>query len=187
MLSDYSIHGELDALFPSDKGSNASIQDHQYQPASVDLRLGSELLVAQSGTVYLGAEKDPRSIKCQYEKVLLRDGEYFELSQGMLVVGTTSEYIAIPPYMVGYVEGKSSLGRLGVNVHVTARFLDPGFHGNITLEIGVIGPFKVNVTPGISICQVAFAYLSSPAQRPYGHLSLKSKYQGQVGATPCKV
>lgn len=151
------------------------------EPASVDLRLGSDhkfvgkddsvfepIVDAESGTddglVYENIDESP----------LLVPPETFILT-------TTLERVEIPDDLVAHVLGRSSLGRLGISVHQTAGYIDPGFNGQITLELSNHGPAIVSLSPGQRICQIVFEELSSPAAEPYGHE--KSQYQGQRGAT----
>lgn len=105
------------------------------------------------------------------------------LYPGQFVLASTIERVKLPHDLVGHVDGKSSLGRLGLLIHATAGFIDPGFEGQITLELSNVSPFPIRLNVGMRICQVSFTYLDRPAERPYGHPALNSKYQGQSGAT----
>ncbi|MFB6185717.1 MAG: dCTP deaminase, partial [Halobacteriaceae archaeon] len=110
----------------------------------------------------------------------------FILHPGDFVLGTTIEEVKIPPDLIAHVEGRSSLGRLAIVVHATAGLADPGYEGQITLELSNLGSAPVSLTPGMRISQLTFTELSSPAQRPYGP-DRGSKYQGQEGPQPSKI
>ena len=99
------------------------------------------------------------------------------------LLATTLERVKIPNNVCARIEGKSSLGRLGLCVHVTAGYIDPGFEGNITLELFNCAPLPIVLTPGMKIAQISFHSMDEPAERPYGHPDLGSKYQGQIGVT----
>lgn len=148
------------------------------EPASVDLRMGDELKIVktkyQPGTpVNLG---DPDGDEYRYEEV-----PEMTLLPGELYLATTKERVELPDDIAANVLGRSSLGRLGVSVHQTAGFIDPGFEGEITLEITNHGPQIVQLEPGLRICQIVFKRLTSPALNSYGHEG--SQYQNQSGAT----
>lgn len=144
------------------------------EPASVDLRLGEDhKSVRALGVIELG--DDDNSI---FHEEL--DSE-LTVHPDQLILSTTLERVEIPDDMVARVLGRSSLGRLGISVHQTAGYIDPGFKGQITLEIVNEGPVPVTISPGQRICQIVFEELSSPAMEPYGHE--KSQYQNQSGAT----
>jgi dCTP deaminase len=115
-----------------------------------------------------------------------RDGCYFELKPGELVLGTTVERIELGPRVCASIEGKSSLGRMGLAVHVTAGFVDPGFRGQITLELFNLSPSTIRLRPGLAVCQVAFSECVTRAVKPYGSPGLGSRYQDQTGAVPVK-
>lgn len=151
------------------------------EPASVDLRLADEFLKVQAPvtratqtTVPLDGDDPLVYTPVEEVPVLLEPGE--------LMLAATRETVALPDDLTAQVLGRSSLGRLGVSVHQTAGFIDPGFEGQITLELSNHGPAPVELSPGRRICQIVFSELSSPALRPYGHEG--SQYQGQDGATP---
>lgn len=155
-------------------------EESNVEPASVDLRLGDEFLkvrtpVGPATRVTVPLDGDDPLVYAVAEEtpVLLEPGE--------LILATTRETVALPDDLTAQVLGRSSLGRLGVSVHQTAGFIDPGFEGQITLELSNHGPAPVELTPGRRICQIVFSELSSPALRPYGHEG--SQYQGQDGPT----
>lgn len=142
------------------------------EPASLDLHLSNEMCVPDtSGTRFIDLE-DPEDIMQQ----LVLDGNGYVLHPGDFILGVTEEYVTLPDNIVGKIEGKSSLGRLGLMVHVTAGFIDPGFNGCITLEMKNLLNVPIVLRPGKKICQIAFAYLNSPAQEPY-----QGRYQDSKG------
>jgi len=102
------------------------------------------------------------------------------------VLGSTLERVGIPPDLAARLEGKSSLGRLGLMTHSTAGFLDPGFHGHVTLELSNVANLPITLYPGMRIGQIAVFQLTTPAERPYGSRGSRSKYQGQQGPTPSR-
>lgn len=153
----------------------------QVQPASVDLRLGTTF-VCFTKLLTPGAI-DMRDRDVPSYPVSVGNGDtYFELAPGQLVLGTTVERVELGPRMWAKIEGKSSLGRMGLAVHVTAGFVDPGFRGQVTLEMYNLNPNPIRLRPGLAICQVSFGELVTVARRPYGTPGLGSRYQDQVGA-----
>jgi dCTP deaminase len=156
------------------------LKDHQIQPASIDVHLGSEFISFVGEGVL-----DPRQDNsCHHFLETPEEGAFYLLPPGGFVLGTTLEKVTIGNQHVCRVEGKSSLGRLGLLVHVTAGFIDPGFSGQVTLEFSNVAPLPIKLWPGMKIAQLSFVKLDQPAERPYGHPELNSKYQGQVGTTP---
>ena len=166
----------------------APIADHalQIQPASVDLRLGHEFLFYVAKRDQCLDPRVPESIEAQLERVSVADGDALVLQPGEFSLGTTIEEVGLPNDLVARVDGRSSVGRLAVVVHATAGFIDPGFVGQVTLELSNMGPLPVRLYPGMRIAQVAFYPLSSPAERPYGH-QRGSHYQGQRGPQPSRI
>jgi dCTP deaminase len=154
------------------------LNPEQVQPASVDVRLARDFRVFRSDVV--GAI-DPYETDDLTELVGIPEGCPFVLHPGEFVLGCTVEAFRLPARLVARVEGKSSLGRLGLVIHSTAGFIDPGFRGQITLELSNVAPRPILLWPGMRVGQVAFSLLDQPAVRPYGHPSLGSKYQGQSG------
>jgi dCTP deaminase len=154
--------------------------DTQVQPASVDLRLGSEFLEFRRTNIPCIHPDEASEVDDYVRETHVAEGEEFVLHPGDFVLGTTRERVAIPPDLVAHVEGRSSLGRLAVVVHATAGLADPGYEGQITLELSNLGNAPVALTPGMRISQLTFTELTSPAERPYGE-ERGSKYQGQDG------
>lgn len=108
------------------------------------------------------------------------------LAPGDFILASTAETIALPADLIGRIEGRSSWARMGLTVHITAGFLDPGFSGQVTLELANLGPYTLHLEAGLSVAQIAFEQLDSPAERPYGSPGLGSRYQGQRGVTPAR-
>jgi dCTP deaminase len=110
----------------------------------------------------------------------------FILHPGEFVLGSTLERVAVPNDLVARVEGKSSLGRLGLLIHSTAGFIDAGFDGHVTLELANVANLPITLYPGMKIGQISFMKMTSPAEKPYGSGAKGSKYQGQRGPTPSR-
>ena len=158
--------------------------DDAIQPASVDLRLGSPLLIEDTARLAL---IDPRlQSDMQWREVELDESVPYPLQPGEFALGITAENIEIPDDIVGRLDGKSSLGRLGLVVHSTAGFVDPGWKGRLTLELSNLSSIPINLYLGMKSSQISFVWLSSPAERPYGSEGLNSKYQGQMGPVPSR-
>ena len=158
--------------------------DDAVQPASVDLRLGSPLLVEDTARLAL---IDPRQQSdMQWRTVELDENVPYGLKPGEFALGITAENIELPDDIVGRLDGKSSLGRLGLVVHSTAGFVDPGWKGRLTLELSNLSSIPINLYLGMKSSQISFVWLSSPAERPYGSEGLNSKYQGQMGPVPSR-
>ena len=120
------------------------------------------------------------------ELVEVADGEAFLLHPGEFVLGSTLERVGVPNNLVARVEGKSSLGRLGLVIHSTAGFIDAGFDGHVTLELANLANLPITLYPGMKIGQISFITMTSPAEKPYGSGAQGSKYQGQRGPTPSR-
>jgi dCTP deaminase len=151
------------------------------QPASVDLRLGTSFRVFHNHrAAAIDLNDPPRDLT---EHVEIAGDQAFVIHPGEFVLGRTLEQVAIPNDIVARIEGKSSLGRLGLIVHATAGFVDPGFTGTLTLEITNLTRVPIKLYAGKPIAQLSFMTLDAPAQRPYGSRELGSHYQGQVEAT----
>ncbi len=151
------------------------------QPASVDLRLGPSFRVFHNHrAAAIDLDDPPANLT---EQVTITDDDPFVIHPGEFVLGRTLEYVELPNDVVARIEGKSSLGRLGLIVHATAGFVDPGFKGTLTLEITNLTRVPIVLWPGKPIAQLSFMTLDRPAERPYGHPDLGSHYAGQVDAT----
>jgi dCTP deaminase len=153
------------------------------QPASVDIRLDARFRVFRSSRhPYIDLANVAEDIT---ELVDATDGPFI-LHPGEFVLGSTRERIRLADGLVSRVEGKSSLGRLGLLIHSTAGFIDPGWDGQIALELSNVNTIPITLYPGMRIGQLSFFRLTSPAERPYGSPELGSSYQGQSGPTPSR-
>ncbi len=147
------------------------------QPSSLDLHLMDKVLVFDNHRIAVIDVRDRADVTRQ---VKIGD-EGFVLHPGEFILGSTMEYFEIPSDLVGKLEGKSSLGRLGLLVHATAGFVDPGFKGQLTFEISNISRIPIRLYGQMKIAQINFSKMTSPAQVVYGDKKLGSKYAGQKG------
>jgi dCTP deaminase len=177
LLSDRDIRVELGACRlviepPPDPG--------QIQPASIDLRLGDQVIEFHHrpfGVIDPAVDQRDRGTPIDLGSCP------FLLRPGVFALGATMETVILPDDLAARIEGKSSLGRLGLMVHSTAGFIDPGFEGQLTLELSNVSPTPIVLRPTMRIGQLCLFRLSSPAERPYGTPGLGSRYQGQTGPT----
>ncbi len=154
------------------------------QPASVDLRLdGAFRVFRHSRHAYIDLANELDDLT---EVVETPSGEPFMLHPGEFVLGSTVEHVRLGHDIVGRLEGKSSLGRLGLLTHVTAGFCDPGFSGYLTLELSNVSVLPITLYKGMRVGQISFFEMTSPAERPYGSPGLESRYQDQRGPTPSR-
>ncbi|KAB1197106.1 MULTISPECIES: dCTP deaminase [Haloferax] len=160
--------------------------DMQVQPASVDLRLGTEFLEFQRTNISCIHPNREDEVTKYVRETHVDEGDDFILHPGDFVLGTTKERVEIPPDLLATVEGRSSLGRLAVVIHATAGIVDPGYEGQITLELSNLGTAPVALQPGMRISQLVFTEMKSPAERPYG-AERGSKYQGQRGPQASRI
>ena len=152
------------------------------QPASVDVKLDNDFRIfPNTQRSVVRAIKPPLDLT---EQVCIADGAEFILHPGEFVLASTIEKLTLGPNLAARLEGKSSMGRIGLMIHSTAGFIDPGFSGNITLELSNVSRLPIALTPKMKIGQLSFIRLSSPCEFPYGSPSLGSHYQGQSGPTP---
>jgi dCTP deaminase len=158
----------------------------QIQPASVDVRLSDEFIVYRPSQVLCLDPREPSSLSAAAERIVVPPERGFILHPGEFALGSTIEAVAIPPDLVATVDGRSSIGRLAVVVHATAGFIDPGFQGQVTLELSNIGPLPVRLYPGMRVAQIVLHELSSAAERPYGP-DRGSSYQGQRGPQASRI
>lgn len=177
VLSDRSIKKEIDA-----GGISISpFRMEDVQPASVDLHLDDKVLVFRNSTApYIDLRS---SVPDLTEMVTIEDSSPFILHPGEFVLGNTLERIGLGDHIVARLEGKSSLGRIGLLIHSTAGFVDPGWDGTLTLELSNVSRLPLTLYKGMPIGQISFQYLSTPVDRPYGSASLRSRYQGQTEPT----
>jgi dCTP deaminase len=151
------------------------------QPASVDLRLGDSFRVFHNHRASAIDLREPPSGLT--EEVTIQAHESFVIHPGEFCLGRTLEWVELPDDIVARIEGKSSIGRLGLIVHATAGFCDPGWKGTLTLELNNLTRVPIKLYPGLPIAQLSFMALDRPALRPYGSPELGSHYQGQRAAT----
>jgi dCTP deaminase len=152
------------------------------QPASIDLRLGDTFRVFHNHRVSAIDLRDGPAPGLT-EEVKANETDGFVIHPGEFCLGRTAEWVELPDDVVARIEGKSSLGRLGLIVHATAGFIDPGWKGTLTLELNNLTRVPIKLYPGLLIAQLSFMGLDQPAERPYGSPELGSHYQGQVAAT----
>jgi len=154
------------------------------QPSSVDLRVGADFRVFEN---HKYSHIDPKANQEDLTKLVTASVEEpFVLHPGEFVLGTTFEKVTLSNKVVARLEGKSSLGRIGLLIHSTAGFVDPGFSGYLTLELSNVANLPIKIYPEMKIGQISFYYLNSPSGSEYGSGIYGSKYQGQEGPTPSK-
>lgn len=181
VLSDRSIKEELHqgriAIKPFDPDC--------IQPASVDIRLDGKFQVFDDWKFphYIDLHQ---SLDGLTREVTVERGDYFSLQPGRFVLGSTLEFIAIADDLMARLEGKSSLGRLGLLIHSTAGYVDPGWRGHLTLELYNVSQMPIHLYPTMKVSQISFHRLTTSAERPYGAAGLNSKYLDQVGPTPTR-
>ena len=154
------------------------------QPSSIDVRLDRWFRVFEN---HKYPHIDPSIEQEDLTRLVETEGEEpFILHPGEFVLGSTYEVVTLPDDVAGRLEGKSSLGRLGLLTHSTAGFIDPGFSGHVTLELSNVATLPITLYPGMKIGQLCLFRLSSPAEYPYGSEKYGSRYQGQRGPTPSR-
>tara|TARA_Y100001970_G_scaffold86666_1_gene109304 strand:+ start:2051 stop:2614 length:564 start_codon:yes stop_codon:yes gene_type:complete len=180
MLSDKDIKKAL-----KDKWIEISPLEKTFiQPSSVDLRVGTEFRVFEN---HKYSHIDPKAPQEDLTTLVeATKNEPFVLHPGEFVLGTTYEKVALSNKIVARLEGKSSLGRIGLLIHSTAGFVDPGFSGYLTLELSNVANLPIKIYPEMKIGQISFYYLNSASEAKYGDRNYGSKYQGQEGPTPSK-
>ena len=154
------------------------------QPSSIDVKVSNLFRVFRNhSAAVLDVKKDLTDLM---ELVEVPEGEAFMLHPGEFALGSTLERVGVPNNLVARVEGKSSLGRLGLVIHSTAGFIDAGFDGHVTLELANLANLPITLYPNMKIGQISFIKMTSPAENPYGSGAKGSKYQGQRGPTPSR-
>ena len=154
------------------------------QPSSIDLRCDSVFRVFENHKYALIDPKAPQEDLTT--SVSATEEQSFILHPGEFVLGSTAEVVGLADDIVARLEGKSSLGRLGLMIHSTAGFIDPGFSGHVTLELANVANLPIKLWPGMKIGQLCFFRLSTPAEHPYGAWKYGARYQGQRGPTPSR-
>jgi dCTP deaminase len=158
--------------------------EEMIQPSSIDVRLDKVFRVMNGSThSFIDPAEEQTDL---FERVVVPDGEAFILRPGEFALATTYERVVMPDDLAGRLEGKSSLGRLGLLVHTTAGFIDPGFSGQITLELVNLAHWPIKLWPGMKIGQLCLMLMTSAARYPYGHEHNGSHYQDQRGPTPSR-
>jgi dCTP deaminase len=180
LLSDRDIRAQVDdgrvVLDPYDAA--------MIQPSSIDVRLDKFFRLFDNHKYpFIDPATDQPDLTRLVE---VEDGEPFILHPGEFVLGSTYEQVTLPDDIAARLEGKSSLGRLGLLTHSTAGFIDPGFSGHVTLELSNVATLPIKLWPGMKIGQLCFFRLSSPSEHPYGSEKYGSRYQGQRGPTPSR-
>ncbi|MCY3662942.1 MAG: dCTP deaminase [bacterium] len=160
------------------------LADDAVQPSSVDLRLDRYFRVFRNHT--MGCIDVKKDLGTLTEPLEIDPDGVFILHPGEFVLGCTLERVSLPDDLVGRLEGKSSLGRLGLLIHSTAGFVDAGWQGQLTLELSNVANLPITLYPGMKIGQISFIAMSTPADNPYGSRAVGSKYQGQVGPIPSR-
>jgi dCTP deaminase len=180
VLSDRSIKEEIEAgrivVEPFDAGL--------VQPSSIDVRVDRQFRVFHNGRYTHIDVREPMDELT--ELVEPAEGEPFILHPGEFVLGQTLERVTLPDDLVARLEGKSSLGRLGLLIHSTAGFVDSGFSGNLTLELSNVANLPITIYHGMPIGQISFMRMDGPVENPYGGGQTGSKYQGQAEPTPSR-
>lgn len=180
LLSDRDILAELDAK----RVRLDPFHPEMVQPSSVDVRLDRFFRVFEN---HRYPHIDPAEEQPDLTRMVEPVGdEPFILHPGEFVLGSTYELVTLPDDVAARLEGKSSLGRLGLLTHSTAGFIDPGFSGHVTLELSNVATLPIKLWPGMKIGQLCFFRLSSPAEHPYGSEKYGSRYQDQRGPTPSR-
>ena len=180
LLSDRDIAAEIKA----GRVQVEPFEPKMIQPSSVDVRLDRFFRVFENHKYEV---IDPSVEQSELTReVAVAPDDFFILHPGEFVLASTYEVITLPDGIAGRLEGKSSLGRLGLLTHSTAGFIDPGFSGHITLELSNVANLPVKLYPGMKIGQLCLIRLSSSAEHPYGSAVYGSRYQGQRGPTPSK-
>src|SRR3989440_1670654 len=154
------------------------------QPSSVDVRVDRFFRVFHNNRYpFIDVKQEQEDLT---DLVEIDDDTPFMLHPGEFVLGSTLERVRLPDDLVARLEGKSSLGRLGLLIHSTAGFIDPGWDGHVTLELSNVANLPITIYRGMKIGQLSFVRLTEPAESPYGSGRLGSKYQGQKGPTPSR-
>lgn len=158
--------------------------DSMIQPSSIDVRVDALFRVFRNHTApVIDVKRDMGDLT---ELVEVPFDDVLMLHPGEFVLGSTLERIVVPDDLVARIEGKSSLGRLGLLIHSTAGFIDAGWDGHITLELANVASLPITIYPGMKIGQLSFMAMTTPAELPYGKGARGSKYQGQRGPTPSR-
>jgi dCTP deaminase len=180
VLSDRTIREEIEA----GRIAFDPYDPEMVQPSSVDVRVDNRFRVFHNARYpYIDVRQPMEELT---ELVEVEPAEPFILHPGEFVLGQTLERVRLPDDLVARLEGKSSLGRLGLLIHSTAGFVDAGFEGNLTLELSNVANLPITIYHGMPIGQISFMRMDGPVERPYGSDETGSKYQGQAEPTPSR-
>jgi dCTP deaminase len=180
VLSDRTIRAEIEA----GRIAIDPFEPEMVQPSSVDVRVDRSFRVFHNNRYPFIDVRQP--MEDLTELVVVEDGRPFILHPGEFVLGQTLERVTLPDDLVARLEGKSSLGRLGLLIHSTAGFVDSGFSGNLTLELSNVANLPITIYEGMPIGQLSFMRMDGPVERPYGSRETQNKYQGQTEPTPSR-
>ena len=180
VLSDRTIRSEIEAGRIEIDPFDASM----IQPSSIDVRVDNKFRVFHNARHPFIDVRQPME---DLTELVVAEGERpFILHPGEFVLGQTLERVTLPDDLVARLEGKSSLGRLGLLIHSTAGFVDPSFEGNLTLELSNVANLPITIYYGMPIGQISFMRMDGPVETPYGAAGAGSKYQGQAEPTPSR-
>jgi len=180
VLSDRTIREELQAR----RIVIDPLGEQCIQPSSVDLHVDKHFRLFRNHSMRVIDVKE--DLEDLTELVEIPAGQALMLHPGEFILGSTLERVALPTDLVARLEGKSSLGRLGLLIHSTAGFVDAGWDGHLTLELSNVANLPITIYPGMKIGQISFLRMTTPADNPYGSSGLGSKYQNQWGPTPSR-
>ena len=172
---------EIRELLKEGKVIIEPVEDSQIQAACIDLRLGGEFRVFKHAAEAFIDSANPR----EYTECVKSEG-MFVIHPGEFILGITMERVSLPPDIAAYVDGKSSLGRLGVTAHITSSLVEPGWDGRLVLEIANLGKMPVSLYPDMKICKLVLMRMSSASEKPYGARN-ETKYKGQDGVTESRI
>lgn len=165
---------QIRKLLSEGKVKMEPLEDSQIQAACIDLRLGSEFRVFKHTQEAFIDSRNPK----EYTELCKVGDRPFVIHPGEFILGITKERITLPDDIAAYVDGKSSLGRLGVTAHITSSLVEPGWDGNLVLEIANLGKMPVTLYPGMKICKLVLMRMSAPSEKPY-NMRAETKYKGQ--------
>lgn len=173
---------EIRELLKSGKVKVEPAEDGQIQAACIDLRLGSEFRVFKHTHEAFIDSRNPK----EYTECCSAGDRPFIIHPHEFVLGITQERVSLPDDIAAYVDGRSSLGRLGVTAHITSSLVEPGWDGRLVLEITNLGKMPVTLYPGMKVCKLVLMRMSSPSEKPYGRRE-ETKYKGQDGVVESRI
>jgi dCTP deaminase len=179
-------HNLLNSIEQENLVDNYGDLDQQIQPSSFDIRLGNEFLEYDWDAIDRIDLRDDDPVDDNYIEQYVPDGETYTVEPGGFVLATTKERVEIPPNMAAFVKGRSSIGRLAIEIHSTAGFVDSGYKGEVTLEVENKAQAPIKLPPGIRVGQLVISLQNGSSNEPYGEQS-DSKYQDQSGPVPSRI